>query len=98
GGVFQSPTVERLAENVRRKKETEPHPSLLPFQMSGSNPPLFFHCSSFELSRYLGNDQPIYGLEPHGQDGRRAPDSVEEMASDCLRQIRLIQPEGPYFI
>ena len=96
--LFQSPTVESLARNLQEVRKTEQHSSLVPFQMSGSKPPLFLHGASFELSRYLGKDQPIYGLEPHGQDGRRAPDSVEEMASDCLRQIRSIQPEGPYFI
>ena len=50
------------------------------------------------FSRYLGDDQPCYGIRPHGQDGRKAPDTVEEMAADYLRQIRGVQPQGPYLI
>ena len=37
-------------------------------------------------------------LRPHGQDGRQAPTTVEEMAADYLRQIRGMQPQGPYLI
>jgi aspartate racemase len=35
---------------------------------------------------------------PHGQDGRRAPDTLEEMAADYIREIQMLQPEGPYLL
>ena len=94
--LFQSPTIESLAEGKR--KRLSGLPLLVPFRTGGMKFPLFVHGGSFELSRHLGEDQPCYGLEPHGQDGRRAPETVEEMAADYLRQIRSLQPQGPYFL
>jgi thioesterase domain-containing protein len=96
--LFQSPTIESLARELRQKKKAKGDSALVLFRNGGSRPPLFLHGGSFELSRYLGEDQPCYGLRPHGQDGRRAPTTVEEMAADYLRQIRGVQPQGPYLI
>ena len=96
--LFQSPTIEGLARELRGEKGRSRNSSLVPFRTRGTKPPLFIHGGSFELSRYLGEDQPCYGMEPHGQDGRRAPATVEEMATDYLTQIRLVQPQGPYLI
>ena len=96
--MFQSPTIEGLAEELREEKVVAEHALLVPFRTQGTKPPAFLHGGSFELSHYLGEDQPSYGMEPHGQDGRRAPDTVEEMAADYLRQIRSVQAQGPYVI
>jgi thioesterase domain-containing protein len=71
---------------------------LVPLRNFGSEAPVFIHGASFELSRYVNTDQPFYGLEPHGQGGWRAPDTVEEMAADYLQQISAVQSQGPYFI
>ena len=96
--LFQSPTIESLARELRQKKKAKEDSSLVLFRNGGSRPPLFVHGGSFELSRYLGEDQPCYGIRPHGQDGRKAPATVEEMAADYLKQIRGVQPQGPYLI
>ncbi|HEX2523258.1 MAG TPA: alpha/beta fold hydrolase, partial [Terriglobia bacterium] len=96
--LFQSPTIESLARELRQKKKADKDSSLVLFRSGGSRPPLFVHGGSFELSRHLGDDQPCYGIRPHGQDGRKAPATVEEMAADYLRQIRGVQPQGPYLI
>ena len=96
--LFQSPTIESLARELRQKKKAKEDSALVLFRNRGSRPPLFLHGASFELSRYLGDDQPCYGIRPHGQDGRMAPATVEEMAADYLRQIRGVQPQGPYLI
>ena len=96
--LFQSPTIESLARELRQKKKAKEDSALVLFRNGGSRPPLFLHGASFELSRYLGEDQPCYGIRPHGQDGRKAPATVEEMAADYLRQIRGVQPQGPYLI
>ncbi len=83
--LFQSPTIESLARELRQKKKAKEDSALVLFRNGGSRPPLFLHGGSFELSRYLGEDQPCYGIRPHGQDGRRAPATVEEMAADYLK-------------
>jgi thioesterase domain-containing protein len=47
----------------------------------------------------MGPDQPFYGLEPEGLDGRRVHrTTVEQMAAHYLSQIRKVQPVGPYFL
>ena len=45
----------------------------------------------------LGSDQPFYGLQPRGLDGRLAPfETVEVMAEHYLAEVRTVQPHGPY--
>jgi thioesterase domain-containing protein len=44
-------------------------------------------------------DQPIYGLEARGLDGQSPGRTrIEEMAADYIREIRSLQPEGPYYL
>ena len=52
-----------------------------------------------ELARHLGTEQPFYGLQAQGLDGK-IPfyTSIEEMAAHYLAEIRAVQPEGPYFL
>ena len=48
------------------------------------------------LVRSIQGNQPIYGLEARGNDGREDPsDSIEGMAQDCLALLRKVQPNGP---
>ncbi len=52
-----------------------------------------------QLGRHIGKQQPIYGLKARGAGTGEAPHaSVIEMAADYLREIRAIQPHGPYLI
>lgn len=52
-----------------------------------------------DLARHMGPDQPFYALQPQGLDGKRTcMTSVTEMAESYLREIRRVQPEGPYRI
>jgi natural product biosynthesis luciferase-like monooxygenase protein len=104
--LFQSPTVEQLAALLRQEGRQENWDSLVPIRPGGSNPPFFcvhgeggnvlgFH----DLARYLGADQPFYGLQARGLDGEQPfCTRVEEMAAHYLSEIRQIQPVGPYFL
>jgi amino acid adenylation domain-containing protein len=52
----------------------------------------------YDLARHLGPDQPVYGLQAQGIDGRRSPlTRVEAMAAQYLSLVRKVQPTGPYF-
>ncbi|MHC1999474.1 type I polyketide synthase [Methylobacterium sp. CM6241] len=52
-----------------------------------------------KLSRRLGRDQPFYGLQARGADGRLAPlESIEEMAASYIAAIREVDAHGPYRI
>ena len=104
--LLQAPTIAGLAELMRREGWSPSWSSLVPIQPSGSKPPFFcVHgiggtvLRFRDLARYLGEDQVFYGLQAKGLDGRQAcAASVEEMAADYLRDIRQIQPQGPYFL
>ncbi|MBD2750179.1 SDR family NAD(P)-dependent oxidoreductase [Microvirga sp. BT688] len=49
------------------------------------------------LAHQIGADRPFYGLQARGVYGDDEPhETFEEMAQDYLKEIRLVQPRGPY--
>jgi amino acid adenylation domain-containing protein len=81
--------------------------SLVPLQPRGALPPLFCVAgvggNTMNLRRLASElnklGYPFYGLEHRGVDGSLKPhETVEEMASECLADIRRVQPRGPYFL
>jgi hypothetical protein len=51
------------------------------------------------LARNLSAEQPLYGLQPSGLDGRHPLDrGIGEMAGRYLARIREVQPHGPYLL
>jgi thioesterase domain-containing protein len=71
---------------------------------SGSRPPFFCVHAIFgsvfpyhHLAMLLPVDQPFYGLQARGLDGRHEPlERIEEMASAYIEAMRTVQPRGPY--
>jgi aspartate racemase len=83
-----------------------PWSSLVAIQSNGSKPPFFcVHGLGGEVLRFrelalhLGADQPFYGLQPQGLDGKQLPHTrIEDMAAHYIQQIQTIQPHEPYLI
>ena len=51
-----------------------------------------------DLALHLGSDQPVYGLQPQGLDGKQPLlNRIEDMAAQYIREIQTIQPNGPYY-
>jgi thioesterase domain-containing protein len=104
--LFQAPTVEKLARLLRDSGWTPPWSSLVPIRPGGSKTPFYFvhpiGGNVLNFSGFAGHfdaDQPIYGLQARGLDGKHAPNtSVLQMAEDYIADIRSVQPEGPYYI
>ncbi len=104
--LFLNPTVEGLAKQLSSDTEALPWSPLVAIQPAGKKPPFFCIHPIFgvvfpyyELAYNLGTDQPFYGLQPLGLDGKEAPlDRIEDMAAYYIQALRLVQPEGPYFI
>jgi amino acid adenylation domain-containing protein/non-ribosomal peptide synthase protein (TIGR01720 family) len=104
--LFQAPTIEEFAEVLRREDWASAWSSLVALQPNGSAPPFFcVHSlganlvSYAQLARHVGLDQPFHGLQPIGLDGKETPHTrIEDMAAHYLREIRAIQPEGPYYL
>jgi thioesterase domain-containing protein len=51
------------------------------------------------LGEHFSPDFPLYGLQSQGLDGESAPlHTIEEMAAYYLREVRAVQPKGPYYL
>jgi aspartate racemase len=104
--LFSAPTVEQLANILRQDGWLPAWKSLVAIQTGGIKKPLFCihaiggNVLSYQgLASYLGEDQPVYGLQARGLDGQEEPHTrVEEMAADYIKEIRTVQPHGPYFM
>jgi amino acid adenylation domain-containing protein len=104
--LLQAPTVEQFASQLRQEGWSASWSSLVAIQPEGSRVPFFCvhgvggNVLGFrDLARHLGSDQPFYALQPQGLDGKRpCLASVAEMAQRYIREIRRVQPEGPYRI
>src|ERR1041384_8169070 len=107
--IFQAPTVEQLAAILHDDRhETQPDTgsSLVEIHARGSRPPLFLvHGAGggmfwgyANLSRYLGAEQPVFGFRAPGLAGREETARIEDMAAQYLRDLRAIQPHGPYYL
>ena len=104
--LFQAQTIEALARRLEENHMAPPWCSLVPLQTKGSRPPLFLvHgiggdvYGFLDLAGHLEPDQPVYGLQAVGLDGK-APRhaSVQAMAAHYVEEIVSFQKEGPYFV
>ncbi|HBB87818.1 MAG TPA: non-ribosomal peptide synthetase [Blastocatellia bacterium] len=104
--LFQAPTIRSLAEVLRKDGWAAPWSSLVLLQGGGKRRPFFcVHAAGGNVLEYhalaqlLGSDQPFYGFQAQGLDGNQAPHtSIKEMAAHYIREMREVQPEGPYLI
>ena len=105
--LFEASTVEGMAERVRALADGDDDwPTLVRLRSGASRPPLFLlHGRDGELLHYrdlvfsIDPDQPVYGIQPIGLDGRGEPSlSVPEMAEHYVRELRSFLPEGPYLL
>jgi acyl transferase domain-containing protein/thioesterase domain-containing protein len=102
--LFQAQTIEQLANLLRKEEWTAPSSSLVQIQSGGNKAPLFcIHpiggnvLEYYRLAHYLGAEQPVYGLQSLGLDGKKAPlESIEAMASHYISEMQIVQPHGPY--
>lgn len=98
----QNPTIEQFAKLIMQDAVLPTGSRLLALQPQGSRPPFFWiHGESSDglLPRYLGPDQPLYGVRHQGEDGTPARyTTVVDIATSCLQEIFAIQPRGPYLL
>lgn len=102
--LLQAPTIATLAKVIAEAGSSDT--CVITIQPSGNRPPLY--CLPGQtgsvlmyrtLAQHLGSDQPVYGLQAQGLDGKHAPLTyIEDMAANFVKDIRLIQPQGPYFV
>jgi thioesterase domain-containing protein len=103
---FQGPNIEYLASLLRQDVRSLSWPHLVEIQAGGPNVPLF--CVSMpnvnalgyrSLARYLGIDQPVFGLQgqyPEDLEGEHSRAAVNDIATEYLEVLRAVRPTGPY--
>ncbi|MHC4741430.1 MAG: thioesterase domain-containing protein [Planctomycetota bacterium] len=104
--LFRASTLVDLANVISQDVQISADSTLVPLQTSGERIPLFLIPPAASTSlqfinvvRELGNDQPVYGIDPVGlYDERSHLETVEEIASYNVREIRKVQAKGPYLI
>jgi oxalate---CoA ligase len=100
--LLEAPTIDLLAQKLYEGSCANQKPqTLVRVNLTGSRTPLlYFHnwyeYSAVVMARFLGSDQPLFVIAPHGVGDEPIPRTIEAMAADRLPLIMNAQPEGPY--
>ncbi len=102
-------TVRQLAQLISQASDPihvklAPDSSVVTIQPHGSRPPLYVIPGGYgttvlpyrEVSLLLGPDQPVYGFEAKVPAPDRELDGFHERAAGFTKELRSLQPEGPY--
>jgi thioesterase domain-containing protein len=112
--IFTDPTIAGIAQAIEKELATrfgssKRYEPLVPLKPGGDRSPFFLVAGGVGgenelvvyagLARYLDPRRPFFGLRARGVDELVEPhDNVEEMAAEYNREVRRVQPEGPYTI
>jgi len=104
--LYDATTPRTLAGMLWRGMSEHDWKPLVAINRNGNRTPLFLaHAAEGNillyrsLAAHLGADQPVYGLQSAGLDGRTKIDAdFEHVASRYVDEIRAIQPHGPYML
>jgi amino acid adenylation domain-containing protein len=99
----------RQTHRLRLQSQLNPQSSLVAIQSGGAKTPFFLVPGGdggknilivyAKLVYLLGQERPVYGFQARGWDGIQNPhNTVEAMATDYIKEIRTVQPEGPYLL
>jgi len=102
--LLEKPTVELLARHIDEQQEKSKSPVILTLKSPGSKTPIFLlHAQEGNIFFYqtlaqkIAVDRAVYAIQSvFLTDSDFQPESLEELATYYLKQIRSIQPSGPY--
>ncbi|NJP66954.1 amino acid adenylation domain-containing protein [Streptomyces spiramenti] len=104
--LVREPTVAQLAVRVRQAENQAHVDPVVTLRAGGSEPPLFLvHpiggsvvCYQ-RLLPHLPQDRPVHALQAVGDSGEAGGhSSMAEIADAYVREIRRVQPHGPYLL
>ncbi|WP_433684054.1 amino acid adenylation domain-containing protein [Nocardia sp. CA-119907] len=111
--IFIDPTPESLAHRIDTGRYGSDEQDLgdalsvvLPLRAAGTEPPLFCVHPAIGLAwgfsglvQHLDPDRPVYGVQsPAFSDAAAEFDTLDELAARYVREIRTVQPHGPYHL
>lgn len=102
--LFQAPSVAQMARLLMDDGFEPSWRSLVAINAGGYRPPIFAvpgvggNVLMFaKIARLLGSDQPFYGLQARGLDGKTKPfATIQEAAMHNVQEVRTVYPNGPY--
>jgi len=103
--IVEAPKFGRLCEILRGRRATCYTP-LVPLKAGTGLPPVFFvHdvggsiAGLFPMARRMTYAGAVIGIQARGLSSHESPHAtVEAMAAEYLREIKLWQPHGPYYL
>jgi thioesterase domain-containing protein/acyl carrier protein len=103
--LLEAPTIAGLARVLESDAWSGKSLFVIPLQPNGSHPPFFcIHPGGGgvlyyrDLAKFIGEDQPFFGIQAEGLDGAVRWRRIEEIAAQYIEEIKRIQPAGPYFL
>lgn len=104
--LFEAPTIAQLSARLEDDGWQPSWSSLVPIQPKGHKRPFFHVCAYLisvlnftDLGKYLDPERPFYGIQPQGLDENQPIHTqIEEMAAHYIKEIKMVQPEGPYLL
>ena len=104
--LLKAPSIKQLVHLLQSEGLKDAWSPLVPIQTGGLKPPLFcIHGGGCHVLIYrdlaigLGAEQPVYGLQSPMIDPKNPTAlNTEKCATYYLQEIRLIQPQGPYYL
>ncbi len=100
--LYRAPTVRELAKMFGHELSSEMHPAIVPIQEEGRRTPLFcvppWDGSAIyfrDLPKHLGNEYPVYGLEPLDMQGEEVVfQYFDDMVDFYVNEIQAFCPDG----
>jgi len=103
--LFSFPTVRSLAKAIEEKEQEALWRPLVVIKKGkpGKMPLFLIHGGGLNvllfisLSKHMNEDQPIYGIQAHGLDGKSEPhEDLDDILNHYISEIETVNPEGPY--
>lgn len=102
--LFEASTIDALAAKLSQQMFSEAEPPLVTLQSSGSDTPVAFVHGDWtgggwyarRLAPLVAPDAPFYVFPTVGGDDDSEPWTIESMAARHVRELKKVQPRGPY--
>ena len=102
--LISSPSIESIAELIRNRISAKTASAVVPLKPEGARRPLFIlHgvggniISFYGLAMRIDPEQPVYAVQAQAlMAGEAALLRFEDLAAYYIREIRKVQPQGPY--
>jgi thioesterase domain-containing protein/aryl carrier-like protein len=104
--LIGAPTVRGIMDQLSLSSVLDSLSVLLPIRATGDGPVLFcihpgggLSWGYMPLARYVPDTFRLYGVQARALDGTsQYPRSISDMAADYIKQIKTVQPAGPYHL